>query len=100
MKTPSPMNRFKLEKILWKRLKVLGYVLLGFSVLFLTYAFAIIFWEEDLDILPIQEESVTECHHVEEEPLAHETLNFFLIASVFVCVGTACLLTARKRNQS
>lgn len=97
MKMPSRMNRFKTEKTLWNRLTILGYILLGFSFLSLVYAVALLFHQNDEELYAEQNTS-TEVLNNEEECLADETLNFFVISAIFVSVGVTCLVTVRKKQ--
>ncbi len=97
MKMRSPMNRFKMEKTLWERLKFLGYILWGFSLLFFAYALLITPYKEHTDPIAIQQEQPLSSFEGEQELLAEETLNFFIISIIFAFMGTLCLFAAKKR---
>lgn len=92
-----PMNRFKMEKTLWERLKYLGYVLLGFSVLFFAYALLSTPYHEQTDPVTIQQEQTLSSFEDDEELLVEETLNFFIISIIFAFMGSICLFGAKKR---
>ena len=99
MKMHFRMTRSKkAEKILWKRLKFLGFLLLAFSLLFLGYGLILALEGKKEEIIAVPEGLAVEYIHKENECLAEEILNFFLISMIFAFVGTTCLLTFRRKQ--
>jgi magnesium-transporting ATPase (P-type) len=86
-------NKRRIERSLLSRLKVLGFILLAFSILFLFYAIT----DSTSETVLIATEAPREgfC----KEFLAHETLNFFIVSAIFFIIGLSCVLTSWKRSK-
>ena len=89
----SKKNRRRIERSLVSRLRILGFILLGFSILFLFYAFTYSPSETLLMAASQAEEAIC------EEFLPHETLNFFIVSGIFLILAAACIFTSWKQSQ-
>ncbi len=86
-------NRRRIERSLLSRLKVLGFILLGFSALFLFYAFTYSPTETILIATDLPGDGFC------KEFLAHETLNFFIVSGIFFIIGAACVLISWQQSK-
>jgi magnesium-transporting ATPase (P-type) len=86
-------NRRRIERSLLSRLRILGFILLGFSVLFLFYALT--YSPTETILIAAEDPGNGFC----KEFLAHETLNFFIVSAIFFILGLACVLTFWKQNK-
>jgi|GEM_PF-1789694 len=86
-------NRRRIERSLLSRLKVLGFILLGFSIVFLFYAF--IYSPSETVLIATEDTGDGFC----KEFLAHETLNFFIVSAIFFIIGLACVLISWKQSK-
>jgi len=74
-----------IEHVLLKRLKVLGFLLLGLGLFFLGYAM------QPYPDLPLS------AFEAEDFIDPKDQLNFFLVSFLFFLVGSLCLLISKKR---
>ncbi len=93
-------EKISIERVLLTRLKVIGSILCGLSVVSLTYALSHHFSEnheeefEALTGISLQEDSL----YPDISP--HEAFNFFIVALVFLSIGFLCFYFSWKRTKS
>ncbi len=90
-------NRRLIERILLHRLRILGFILLGFSILFFFYALTHSPSEEVTAAASKAE--VLSTDFFSEECSPHDTFNFFSVSAIFALVGASCLMTSWKHSK-
>lgn len=95
----SHLNK-ALEKQLFRRFKMLGFVLMTFSVCSLLYAaLSPPFEPLPIDSLITPEEMELSSGLSPLEPNPKEVLNFYVISGIFALIGVSCILYAWRRKE-
>ncbi len=104
--TISKEQKLKLELSLIPRLRLMGMIMLLFSIISLSYAFLYQSAPQDDGIVTVEEITgssgltVVSTESSDDANFSpHDYMNFFAVSLLFTGIGIACLLTAWKKNK-
>lgn len=88
----------EIEKLLLPRLKLIGGILVVFSLIAFSYTFFVDQAEKLPQELIEHPKELDVGLNIDSSPESKDPLNFFIVSAIFLAVGTTCFFISKKKS--